>query len=310
MPDPEEKQDKPLYYSQQQPSRGSGYYTMVTTDGEGHSKTVSGKLGGGAPTLPPELAAMASMLPGFSDITGDLAPFFSSFAPMFSVARQSEPERKSRYPVASIGDDPRFIPSRPVAGKFPRVEKEAAEEPRYPVASIGDDPEEVAEARRLKGHPCAEEIMHCRAITGCDDSVRIRQCLVANLEKVSERCKCFLRQVEGPEKMQRALPASQKAAPAPTVHVTTASLAPETIVLTIKENDAVPPPRARAPHGGPCIFMMAATFILLALLVRACVRCCCGRKPAVMAVVVPPEQTTIVALSEPLKAEDIKPVAK
>jgi len=252
---------------------GQGFFTMVTTDGEGHSKTVSGPIGS-MPTLPPELAQLTQMIPDLPDIASSL---FGAFA-----MPQLQPEPGTR---------------------------------EYPTASIGDDPEEVAAWERAKHHPCGQEIMMCRQTVGGEQDA-VKQCLLSHLEQLSPRCKCFVNQVEGPEKMQRMLPPSAKAAAAPTVHAISApQLREQPMRVVVEIDDVVRDPRfpARphtAPvHGGPCVFMMTATLVLFALVLRKCILCCCRpRAPAPhMAVVVPPEQTSI-KLVEPLMVADIKMV--
>jgi len=273
----------------QQEGEAGGFFTMMTTDADGHSKTVSGPIGGA--TLPPELAQLTRMMPDLAgQVLPELASAFGAFAPMLLgrpmeiVVRQERPEPEG-----------------------------AKEEDQYPTASIGDDPADVAAAEALRGNPCADDIMACRQITG-HSSAEIKQCLQAHLDELQPRCKCFFTQLDGPEKMQQ----SARAATAPTVGavpVTTSRvvvLDDMPMVLTSSSEPRHPAhvAHAHASHGGPCIFMMTATFILFGLVLRQCLLCCC-RAPApapTVAVVVPPEQT-MIKLMEPLRAEDIKTVA-
>lgn len=261
-----------------------GHFQFVSTDEEGHTKTTSGPIT--SRQMPPELAMMAEMMP-------DIAEMLSAF-----TGRDAPPAaRPPMYPTASIGDAP-----------APRT--------RYPIASIGDDPEEVAAAKRVAHHPCGDEIMKCRQVTG-HSMGEIKRCLMEHLEQLSPKCKCFINQVEGPEKMQKQLPPTQKAAAAPAVHALTPPKATTRVVVIDDDVPHLPegqgphgiPPPPHGRHGGPCLFMMTATFILFVLALRKCLRCFCGPPPPpTMAVVVPPEQTSI-KLVEPLRADEIKMVA-
>jgi len=265
----------------QQPAQG--FFTVVSTDEEGHSKTFSGPLGGEA-SMPPELAQLTEMA---SSVRSEIDSVFSAFAPMLlgrplEMMKMPEPERAS-----------------------PREQ--------YPVASIGDDPEEVAAAERVKHHPCGDEIMQCRQIGG-HSMGEIKQCLLKHLDQLSPRCKCFVTQVEGPEKVQRQLPPSAQAAAAPKVSVVSVGPASRVEVLDDLTISRVRPSLssahgAHAAHGGPCVFMMGATLVLFVLMLRKCLQCCCrAAAPApTMAIVVPPEQTSI-KLMEPLRSEDIQTV--
>lgn len=276
-----------------------GYFTMVTSDGAGHSKTISGPIGGaGAPTLPPELAQLAEMMPSFN-------------------AEQLLPEMLGQMFPGMLGSGMLGSMLGSVAPRT-RAQPERREAPRheYPVASIGDDPEEVAAAKAYKHHPCGDEIMQCRQITA-HDTASIKKCLFDHLDDLSPKCKCFVTQMEGPAKMQQQLPASAKAAAAPvvhttsgpTIHVTVLEDTPESVHSAGRYVEVQPVVIATRAHGTPCFFMMTATFILALLVLRKCLLCLC-RPPvaaANLAVVVPPEQTSI-ALVEPLKTEDIKTV--
>jgi len=283
-----------------------GYFSMTTTDGEGHTQTISGPVGA---SLPPELAQMASMVPDLAhDFLPELSSFFGSFGPLVAE---------------------RLAPFREGAERQAHQDEEPEHESRYhgPVASIGDDPAEVAAARALKNHPCREEIMSCRQIGG-HSSAEIRQCLLDHIEQLSNRCKCMVTQVEGPQALQSHLSPSSRAAAAPTVSAVTVAAAPSARVIVVDKDSAVlhakqPPAVAPTPvfqghpahphavpvHGLPCLIMMSASLLLLLLALRKCISFCC--RPAApaptMAVVVPPEQTSI-KLMEPLRSEDIKTV--
>lgn len=268
----------------EQEEAGQGYFTMITTDGDGHEKRISGPIG--SAKLPPELAQLTSMIPDLSSqVLPDIATMLGGFAPIM------------------LG--------RPIdmdARHMERKERPPREE--YPTASIGDDPEEVAAARKLKNHPCGDEIMQCRQVGG-HSTGEIKQCLLEHLDQLSSRCKCFINQVEAPEKVQRQLPAAAKAAAAPAVP---AVAMPATRVIVLDDSTISAPgphPPRLGPHGGPCFFMMAtmtATAILFVLILRKCLRCCRVPAPApTMAIVVPPEQTSI-KLMEPLRADDIKTI--
>lgn len=177
---------------------GEGFFQISSSDGEGHTEVMTGPLSAmsGSSLLPPELAQMMEMMPDFSSLFDGLSP----------VAEETE--------------------TRPRAPNMPKVAapktfrgQDAPEQVRYPTASIGDDPADVAAARKAttSSHPCAEEIFSCRMATGSSATADIKQCLLANFEQLSANCKCFVHQVEG-EKVERALPASAKAAAAPIVH--------------------------------------------------------------------------------------------
>lgn len=276
-----------------------GTFTMVSTDDDGHSKTVSGPIGS---VLPRELM---SAFPDLASIFG----FPSSPQQRFMPAGARKP--RSQHPIASAGDAPapeprKEYPTASIGGITYWAEPKQADKGfKGPVATLGDDPDDVAAAAASKGHPCLEEIMMCREAVGTA-TADVRQCLLDHLAQLSPRCKCFVNQVEGPEKMQRQLPASAKAATAPTIHVTTTFEVDEP-----EFSDSGRPSFARrphGPHGHPCIFMMAATLVLMVLIVRKCLRCLCrAPTPANMAIVVPPEATSI-KLVEPLNAKDIKVV--
>ena len=311
-----------------------GTFTMVSTDDDGHSKTVSGPIGS---VLPRELM---SAFPDLASIFGFPSSPQQRFMPAGARKPRSQhpiasagdapaPEPRKEYPTASIGgvtywtepaDNKQADKSVTAPAPEPRKEYPTASiggitywaEPKQadkgfkgPVATLGDDPDDVAAAAASKGHPCLEEIMMCREAVGTA-TADVRQCLLDHLAQLSPRCKCFVNQVEGPEKMQRQLPASAKAATAPTIHVTTTFEVDEP-----EFSDPGRPSFARrphGPHGHPCIFMMAATMVLMVLIVRKCLRCLCrAPTPANMAIVVPPEATSI-KLVEPLNAKDIKVV--
>mmetsp|Transcript_16331 Transcript_16331/g.41168 ORF Transcript_16331/g.41168 Transcript_16331/m.41168 type:complete len:427 (-) Transcript_16331:495-1775(-) len=287
-------------------SRSDGFFTMVTTDGEGHSKTVSGPISQMAPTLPPELAELLSIFPDFSSqLLPDITHVFGSVFPMrirFASPRDYSDTpptiRAAGYPVASIGgisidDEEGERSNYPIASVGGISLHEVDEPPRaasmQPVASIGgislhEEPTEPRPPPPLtegpSQHPCAAEINLCRE-GGSRSSDDVKKCLVQHIELLSPRCKCFIHQVEAPEKIQRVeLPAVDHA------------------MLT----------RSSTESGGrtSCLLMMSATFLLFFILLRKCLRCLCRpAQPHHVAIVVPPEQTSI-KLVEPLSMADIK----
>jgi len=268
----------------QEPGMANGFFEMITTDGEGHTRTMNGPI---SATMPPELAMMMNMVPDVGSLLGDL----SSLMPFVEQI-----ERRSTGPSASIGDDPRDV----AAARMMAREEKAARE-RYPTASIGGVSFHAAEEPQEDStHPCDAEITHCQTLTGSTSSAAVKQCILQNFEKLSPKCKCFVHQVEG----DRVLPSSAKAAPAPIVH---AASAPD-VIVTISEFDEPRFYRDGPPHF-PCVLFTFLMFVGFAVALRRCLGCCCSRPTtSTLAVVVPPEHTTI-KLVEPLMAVDIKTVA-
>jgi len=289
---PSKMMHPPKGRAMESPLGEAGFFTVTSTDEEGHTSTFSGPIGVSS-GLPPELAQMTEMLPPIGSLLGAFAPsLFGDLPPLFEMRAPRE------RPTAFIGDAP------------PRVA-------RMPSASIGDAPS--------AGHPCAEEIMACEA-SGAKGPAVVKQCLLDHLEQLSPRCKCLMNQLEGPQRMQQQLPPAAKAAAAPVVHMTSA--APPMRVVVVDKDATIsmgappdfaahevhgvhgvhgPPP---GPHGGACALMMGATVVLFLLLLRKCIACCC--KPSAtsnVAIAVPPEAMAI-KLVEPLRSEEIKAVAK
>lgn len=223
---------------------------------------------------------MVSMLPDFGNMLGELGLLVPT------TERASEPHREK---AKVRGWSP--------VGSEEHPSKREEEHHRYPTASIGGISfHEDEEAKEDTTHPCNDEIDHCRAITGSTASEAVKKCLLANFDKLSAKCKCFIHQVEG----DRAVPSSMKAAAAPVVHV---AAVPD-VVVRVAEVDFEPKHRQPREHA-PCVFFSTLMLIALALVLRRCFLCCCARPPATtMAVVVPPEHTTI-KLVEPLVAADI-----
>jgi len=263
-----------------------GFFEVITTDEEGHSRTVHGPISGAA-TLPPELALMMNMMPDIDSLLGDL----SSLVPFVEKSERATKAR-SHGPVASIGDDPRDVAA---ARMMAREEKAAVE--RYPTASIGGVSYHAVEEPQDSSHPCDAEITHCQEVMHSTASDDVKQCILQNFEKLSAKCKCFVHQVEG----DRVLPSSSKAAAAPILHVASV---PDVIVTVTEVEPAF---RRGAPHF-PCVLFTFLMFVGLAIALRRCLVCCCSRPTtSTLAVVVPPEHTTI-KLVEPLMAVDIKTV--
>jgi len=168
-------------------------------------------------------------------------------------------------------------------------------------ASIGDDPDEVAMYKRASGHPCGIEIIRCQ-------EAPLKQCLLDHFAELSAKCKCFVHQMEGSERVQKNLPVSGKAAPVPLVHIVRHS-AEDLSTGMVFEEDVGPRPPVEMPdgHGAPCLFMMTASLIFFVLIIRRCIVCVCGGRPAnTMAIVVPPAHTRIkVDALAPLRMSDI-----
>jgi hypothetical protein len=312
-----------------------GFFSMVTTDGDGHSKTISGPIGGlgsASPTLPPELARL--MNGPVNDLLPDLAEVFGSFAPMLLGRPVAPAAKQTAGPAASpekpIGQHPEVhsvikveegqpgeYPTASIgAGPVVWVDDAPREQPKQyhgPVATIGDDPRDVAAAKAYSQHSCGEEIMQCRLI-GARTGAELKTCLIDNLDKVSVQCKCFITQLEGPDKVQKQLSPSAKAAAAPQVHtimLEDGHTIPRTINSHGEEHFVLVAQAGHVPmHGPQCFFMMGATFVLMILIMRKCIICCCSAPaaPPQVAIVVPPEQTSIKLL-EPLNTADIKAVA-
>ncbi|KAL3903827.1 MAG: hypothetical protein SGPRY_011519, partial [Prymnesium sp.] len=248
------------------PSPSGGYFTMITSDSEGHERTFSGPVSQLGPLLPPELASDAKMLPAFVDeMFPEIARLVGGFLP---------PRPPVRRPFDGA-TAPEMMESR-----FPSPRKE------YPIASIGDNPEEVAEANRLQNHPCGGEIMFCRETVG-QSSDQIKRCLLDNLDKLSPRCKCFVHQVEGPERIQRSLPSSAQPASAPVVGTVPMHFAPMTddSIATASPPSFVP--RMHHTPSAMCFLVGTSAFVLFLLILRKCVRCfCCTSAAQRVAIVV------------------------
>jgi len=180
-----------------------------------------------------------------------------------------------------------------------------APKPVYPTVAS----KEVAKVanQALGTHPCAKEIYQCRDLTGSSTSGNVRACLLLSYDHLSPKCKCFVHQMEGPDKFTEALPAAARPAAQPRVSavdiIKPAPFPPRSRPASAEEDDIIivepfPPPH-HPRHGPPCFLMMLFAFLLTGLIVRRVIVCCCKPRTTFCAVVQPAQAATITSV-EPL----------
>jgi len=321
-----------------------GFWTVTSSDGEGHVTQRAGRGVPGPATLPPELEELMKLVPDalglgglFFEEEGKPEPsgghdFGPDILSMIGGGGSAMPRRGGMGRTASIGglslqiedketddedgedgedgeDDEEggFGRTASIGGMSLEVVDEGPKAPKpvYPTVAS----KEVAKVanQALGTHPCAKEIYQCRDLTGSSTSGNVRACLLLSYDHLSPKCKCFVHQMEGPDKFTEALPAAARPAAQPRVSAVDinkpAPFPPRSRPASAEEDDIIivepfPPPH-HPRHGPPCFLMMLFAFLLTGLIVRRVIVCCCKPRTTFCAVVQPAQAATITSV-EPL----------